>query len=221
MNKLLTSAILCLSIAVFASPKPLFAYDDGDWQHWNRESVEGNITKDLKATIDIEFRFGDNCSELYHQYSELGLSYRLCGWFDLGLNYRQIYEKKGDTWGEENRPHLNATFTFRWLGLEFQDRNRLEYRVREGKDDVARYRNRLRLRFPVKWTHLKIQPYVADEIFIDFDQGELNRNRLYLGAAGNLVKPLKLDLYYLWQSSESSGTWLDCHIIGSKLKAAF
>jgi hypothetical protein len=221
MRRLFTSTILFLAAVVALGGSEIFAYDNGDWQYWNRESVEGNISKSLKANIDVEFRFGDNMSELYHQYSELGLSYRLCEWFDLGLNYRQVYEKKGETWGQENRPHINATFKWGWSDFKVEDRSRLEYRAREAKDDVFRYRNRLLLKPPLKWTDLNIQPYVADEIFLDFEKGEFNRNRLYLGANGDLDKELKAEAYYLWQTGKSKDHWGDYNIIGTELKAAF
>lgn len=221
MGRLSAAAILGLAALALLVAGRAGAYDDGDWQYWNRESIEGDVSKNLKAKIDVEFRFGDNCSELYHQYSELGLSHRFCAWFELGLNYRQIYEKKSGTWKKENRPHLNATFKWSWCDFKLEDRSRLEYRVREGKDDVFRYRNRLTLKFPLKWTALNVQPYIADEIFLDFDEGELNRNRLYLGASSDLRRPLKLELHYLWQSSKSKDCWIDHNIIGTKLKAAF
>jgi hypothetical protein len=221
MRRLFTSTILFMVAIVALGGSNIFAYDNGDWQHWNRESIEGNINENWKVKIDVEFRFGDDCSELYHQYSEMGLSYRCSGWFDLGLNYRQIYEKKGEVWREENRPHINATFKWSWSDFKFEDRSRLEYRVREGKDDVFRYRNRLTLKLRLKWGNFNVQPYVADEIFLDFDEGELNRNRLYLGANGNLGKGLKAEAYYLWQTSKSKGRWGDYNILGTKLKAAF
>ncbi|KAF0119200.1 MAG: hypothetical protein FD151_2052, partial [bacterium] len=36
----------------------IFAYDDGDWQYWNTESIEGNISDRWKIKLEEEFRFG-------------------------------------------------------------------------------------------------------------------------------------------------------------------
>lgn len=220
MNKSITSAILCIFIVVFASPKLLLAYDNGDWQYWNRESIEGNITKDLKAKIDVEFRFGDNCSELYHQYSELGLSYRLCGWFDLGLNYRQVYERRGTSWNQENRPHLNATVKWGWLSLRFEDRSRLEYRAREGKDNIFRYRNKLTAKLP-NVTKFKIEPYLAAEPFYDFDASEVNKNRFYVGAGLKAVKNLKAGIYYMFEANKKNDSWTNIKVLGTTFKYGF
>lgn len=220
MRRLFTSTILFLAAVVALGGSEIFAYDNGDWQHWNRESVEGNISKNLKAKLDVEFRFGDNCSELYHQYSEMGLSYRCSGWFDLGLNYRQIYEKKGDAWRQENRPHLNATFKWSWLNLKFEDRSRLEYRIREGKDNIFRYRNKLTVKLP-KLTEFKIEPYIAGEPFYDFDANEVNKNRLYAGMSFTAVKNLKADIYYMFEGNKMNDSWTNINILGTTFKCGF
>jgi hypothetical protein len=220
VRRLFTSTILFLAAVVAPGGSKIFAYDNGDWQYWNRESVEGNISKDLKANIDVEFRFGDDMSELYHQYSELGLSYRLCEWFDLGLNYRQVYEKKGETWGQENRPHINATFKWGWWNLKFEDRGRLEYRIREGKDDIFRYRNKLTLKLP-KVSRFKIQPYLAEEPFYDFDAQEVNKNRLYTGAGFAVIKNLKADFYYMFEGNKKNDKWTNINVLGTNFKCSF
>jgi hypothetical protein len=198
-----------------------FAYDNGDWQYWNTESIEGNINEKWKIKLEEEFRFGDEAGEFYYHHSDLGLSYKCYEWLKLGLNYRQVYEKKNRDWKQENRPHLNGTVKWALADFKFTDRSRLEYRIREGKDDALRYRNKLTIKFPFKWTKFNIQPYLADEVFVDFDQGELNRNRLYVGTGCKLIKYLKADVFYLWQSSKSSDSWVDYNIVGTKLNIVF
>lgn len=220
MRKLLTSITLCASALILLKAGDTFAYDNGDCQHWNRESIEGNISKSLKAKIDVEFRFGENCSELYHQYSELGLSYQCSGWFDLGLNYRQIYEKKGDAWRQENRPHINATFKWGWSDFKFEDRSRLEYRIREGKDDIFRYRNKLTLKLP-KVSRFKIQPYLAEEPFYDFDAQEVNKNRVYMGVSFKAVKNLKAGLFYMFEANKKNHSWTNINVLGTTFKCGF
>jgi len=220
MRSLLTSMIFCLSAIVLLGGGSVSAYDDGDWQYWNREGIEGNISRDLKAKMEVEFRFGDNCSELYHQYSELGLAYRCAGWLDLGLNYRQIYEKKGEVWNQENRPHINATLKWGWLGLKFEDRSRLEYRIREGKDNIFRYRNKLTVKLP-KINQFKIEPYIAEEPFYDFDASEVNKNRVYMGVSFKAVKNLKAGLFYMFEANKKNHSWTNINVQGTTFKCGF
>ncbi|MBO8152426.1 MAG: DUF2490 domain-containing protein [Candidatus Marinimicrobia bacterium] len=209
---------ICFSLFIVMTA---FAYEDGDWQFWNTESVEGNLVENWKVKLEEEFRFGDNIGEFYYHHTDGSLTYKLTNWFHLSLSYRQIYENKDEEWKEENRPHVNGTFKWKWQDFEFKNRSRFEYRIREGKENAWRYRNKLTLGFPLKWTKLGIQPYLADEIFIDFDEGDLNRNRLYAGFKAKLMKYLAPDIFYLWQTSEKDGDWIDYKVIGAKLKVEF
>ena len=199
------------------------AYDNGDFQFWNSDSVEVKITDPLKAKIEQEFRFGDDMSELYYLHTDGGLYLKVTDGLTFAANYRQVYEKKGkDKWEREYRPHLNATVSWEWFDFKFSDRNRLEYRMYDVKDDKWRYRNKLTAKFPWKWTALEIQPYMSDEIFVDFYGKRLTRNRVYGGLEMKLLKHLKTDLFYMWQTSKDEpGKWTGWNVLGLKIKAVF
>lgn len=101
------------------------------------------------------------------------------------------------------------------------DRSRLEYRDREIKKDIWRYRNKLTIRLPLEFTELKLKPYLADEVFINLDEEGYNRNRLYGGVSFELSKNLTGDIFYLWQSSRSGGGRKDINVLGTALKFHF
>lgn len=205
-------------------PLKCFAFDDGDFQYWNTENISWKIADNWKMTLEQEFRFGDDASDLYYRHTDLGATFSgEIEWLDIGLNYRQVFEEKSNDWKYENRPHLNATVQFNLGEFKFSDRSRFSYRNREDSDNFWQYRNKLTIKFPFKLTRLAIQPYLADEIFVSFDDEELNRNRLYSGFSLSLLKSLKGEIFYLWQRSKSSsnGKWTDCHVLGTKLKLSF
>ena len=204
-----------------AAVVPVFAYDDGDLQVWNTGIVEGKLNDRLKVKVEEELRFGDDVSELYYTHTDGGFTYNVTGGLDLGMNYRQVYEKKNGEWKEENRPHANGTVKWHWYGIGFSDRNRIELRIPEGKDDEWRYRNKLTAAFPVKWARLDMEPYAADEIFVDLHGNKFNRNRLYAGFKIKLLEHLKSDVFYLWQASEKKNKWTSYNVIGIKVKAVF
>jgi len=215
LNGLLKTAfIVCL--AVFVASESLAK--DGDWQLWNTESVEGNFAKNWKVKLEEEFRIGDNMEELYYHHTDGGITYKLNDLVSLGLNYRQIFEKTKEEWKEENRPLINGTINGKWRDFVFSDRNRFEYRIRAGKQNVWRYRNKLAMTFPARWAKFDIKPYLADEVFADLDKGEFSRNRLYAGFEAKLMKHLGADIFYLWQTSKKDKSWIDFNILGFKLK---
>jgi len=210
------------SVLFLLLPEVCFAADDGDFQYWNTESVSWEANDNLKIKLEEEFRFGNDASTLYYQHSDLGVTYSgLATWLNIGLNYRQIFEESGTNWLSENRPHFNITFKQKFFDWALSNRARLEYRNREDKEDFFRYRNKFTLKTPFKFTKFVIQPYVADEIFYDFNVETLNRNRLYLGFTSRLFSRLKANIFYLWQSSEKSDKWNDANVLGTKLEFSF
>jgi len=199
-----------------------FAADDGDFQYWNTESVSWEVKDNLKMKLEEEFRFGNNADTLYYQHSDIGVTYSgLASWLSLGINYRQIFEESGSSWLKENRPHFNVTAKGDFFDWGLSNRARLEYRNRQDNEDYFRYRNKLTIKTPFKFTKFSIQPYVADEIFYDFNVETLNRNRLYLGFTSKLFNQLKANIFYLWQSSEKSDKWNDANVLGTKLEFSF
>ncbi|MFA5090625.1 MAG: DUF2490 domain-containing protein [Candidatus Omnitrophota bacterium] len=199
----------------------VYAYDDGDFQVWHTENQEFKVNKESKVTLEEEFRWGDDASEFYYQHYDAGFVYSLNKHLDLGVNYRQVYEKKNGKFKEENRPHLNAILKYDFYGFRLDDRSRIEYRHFDYQADSWRYRNKFTIKFPWKFTKLEIQPYLADEIFLDFQNKAFSRNRFYSGFGMNFTKNLKGEIYYLLQSSRSGNNWVDANVLGTKLKLLF
>jgi len=199
----------------------VYAYDDGDFQVWNTENQEFKINQKTKITLEEEFRWGDDAGEFYYHHYDAGFVYGLNKRLDLGVNYRQIYEKKKGKFKDENRPHLNAVLKYDFYGFKIEDRNRIEFRHFNYQADFGRFRNKFTVKFPWKLTVLEIQPYLADEMFWDFQNKAFSRNRFYSGFGLNFTKSLKAEIYYMLQSSRSGNNWADTNVLGRKLKLVF
>lgn len=225
IRKRLKSTICLLGVLVASGSlsNPCFAFEDEDLQSWNSVGLTFDINKDWKFTFEEEFRLGHDAGNFYNHTSDIGFVYKsLADWIDLGFNFREVFEKDSEgEWRSENRPHFNATLKAKVFGLDLSDRSRFEYRDRETKKDVWRYRNKFTIKFPIKLTALELQPYVADEVFINIDEGDFHKNRLYSGFSFKLAKNLDATIFYLWQSSESSSGWKDINVVGTGLKYRF
>ena len=213
--------IFIIGISLFLIFNTSFAFEDGDWQSWPRISIEGKLSAKWKIYLDEEFRMGDNISDLYFHRSDFGVTYKFADCFYLGLNYWHSHKEKNGQWYQEKKPHINLTFKWEMGKFKLNDRNRFENRYQQGKDKVWRYRNRLTLTPPLKFTKYNIQPYLADEIFFDFEESELNRNRIYAGIKIKLLKNLSFDGYYLLESNKKFEEWSAYNVMGSKFKVTF
>lgn len=207
---------LVLGIAAGAVALP-----DGDRQIWSAQAVECGISDRWKIKVQEEFRVGEDAEQLYEQFTDLGTSCKATGWLTLGVNYRHVYKRSGTTWKMEKRPHFNVTVGWRLLGFNFKDRSRLERRAYDDREDEWRYRNRLAVSPPKTWGVLGVAPYVAGEAFVNLDETDVNRYRLYLGAARRLAGPLGVELYYMVQSTEAEDDWTDYHVVGMGWSARF
>jgi len=202
----------------------IFAYDDGDFQIWNTDVEEIRLKKDLKLVLEQEFRWGNNTSEFYYQHYDAGLAYALNKSWTVGGGYRQIYARTAvnKPWRPEGDPYFFFTYFGDLAGFKFDDRNRFEYQYFSYQADTGRYRNKLTIKAPWKFTKLGIQPFASDEIFIMIGNSQgLNQNRLSAGLGFNLTKNIKAELYYMLVSSKSNSIWKDSNVFGTKLKVAF
>ena len=218
-TRFLTSGLM-FTLALLAMGSA-HAFDNGDFQVWHTEVQELKIDDASRIAMEEEVRLGDDGGNLYYHHYDLGYAYDANKHLTLGLNYRQVYDKKNGNFKIENRPHINATLKEEIAGFKLETRNRLEYRHFDYQEDSWRYRNKFTVKFPWKFTRLQIQPYLADEIFLNLNGIDFNRNRFYSGFTFNLTKNLKAEVYYLFQSAKSSGRWTDANVLGSKLKLAF
>jgi hypothetical protein len=199
----------------------VFALDDGDWQVWNNNAFEAKVAEGWKIKIAEEFRVGEDMSQIYEQFTEVGVTHDLTKWFQLGVDYRHDYKRSGLNWKMEERPQVNGTLLWNLGALGFQDRSRLERRMFETADDVWRYRNKLTVTLPAGLTGSLVKPYLAYEGFLDLSNDrEYSRYRLYAGFKKSITKTLGVDLYFMRQSTKSGEDWIDYNVLGVGLRAS-
>lgn len=137
--------------------------------------------------------------------------------FSLGLAYKQEYVKFPNQMRTESRPMVHLFYNKEWGNFEFRDRNRLEFRIIEGKL-INRYRNQLLL----SYNKLKyLTPYISTELFFYFNPVNYVRQRTALGL--NVpIKSVNLNLFAGHQINEGLPTiWLKKYILGTSLSYSF
>ncbi len=200
--------------------------EDGDFQYYHDQVIEGKFNDQWKIVGESEFWVGDDASKLYKQEDLIELVYKVNSWLDLGAGYRQVFElwttPNPQSWFTEYRPTFDGTLKYKWEGWDLSDRNRFEYRMfdRADKQDKFAYRNKLTIKSPWKWTEWNINPFIADEVFIH-EHTDFDRNRLYVGVGFDICKHTSGALFYLWESNKKGSDWNDLHIIGTQLKFSF
>lgn len=194
----------------------LFSQGFEDNQLWHAEKFQKKINEKNSLSLEQDFRAGENMSTLLYVHADFGIKHRLSNKISLSVNFREVFEKKEDIFMQEHRPHGTISTKIEIGSLDISARSRLEYRMKPGKDPVFRNRDMVSIKLRRELTSLKLVPYIADEIFFDIENSELNRNRFYVGSTIGSVKIMKPVIYFMVQSSFKSGTASHIGILGLK-----
>ena len=218
MKKLVLIVGLCLFWTV-----ETYAYDNHDFQVWHIDAAEWKVNKASKITYEQEFRWGNNASDFYYQHYDVGYLYLLNKYFNFGGGFRYVLDKSGDKFRADTEPYFAAIMFWSPAGFNLSNRIRIEYHYFDYRSVYWRFRNKLDIKFPWKFTKFEIQPMVADEIFFKFNGIDLNENRMYAGLAFTLTRNLKGEITYLLRSTKNTGTctWTDTNVLNTKLKFVF
>lgn len=211
---------MALLVAVFL---PLFvkaALAESDWEYWSQFEAKIELKNDLSLLVKPELRFSDDMSDHYYTHLEIGLDWKVNSWLAISPCYRHVEQKKNDNWSTEKRPHLNATIKWKMSEkIKMSNRFRLEYRIMES-NEAFRYTNKTTLFLP-SVTELKIEPYLADEFFYDFDEGFLNKNRIFAGAEVKITENWKAGIAYILESRKKGDDWTDVNVLVTTIKYSF
>lgn len=216
-------SILTLA-SILAAPAPAMFADSGEhWEFWNTDSIEHWVNDYNRLKLEQEFRFRKGVN--YYRHTDLSFIYSAANYLDLGGGFRKINALEDDRWLGENRPYAMAALKPRLGKLRLEFRNTLEYRIKEAKEDYARYRLRFAIFSPVLSDGLLLRPYVSDEIFIDLGGPhvrEINRHRFAAGVTGRFTQDLDFDFFYARQMNQKDvdigEIWENANLLGLKLK---
>jgi len=196
---------------------------DKGFQYRSTGGFSLDLDEDWELEFEEELHFINGGGNFAYQHSDLGFVYTgFAHWLNVGFNYRQVFEKDSEgVWRRENRPHLNASLKGRLNDIAVSSRSRLEFRDRETESNLWRYRNKVTFEFPVTLTDFKLSPYLADEVFINFDHTNYSSNRLYAGFKLALARDVKAEIFYLWQHNRSSNQRANIDALGAAIKFSF
>ncbi len=132
-----------------------------------------------------------------------------------GLYFREVFTQKYSTWSSEHRPYGQVVGKLKMLNLSLSGRARMEYRI---TSDEKKFRNRdmVTIKSGHSFSSLKLVPYLADEIFYDLEENELNKNRFYLGVKIKKFGFVKPAVYLMRQSSLKNDKWTYFDVLGLK-----
>lgn len=214
---------LCVTFGAFAQGETT---DDTDFQLRNETTLiipvfdEEDNKKIDKFSLILQgnLRFGQN--RLYPMDRRIGGGFEIQVNKFLSISPTYIYrygEEVRDRGSFEHRARLDVSLEKKWRSFSIKDRNRLEYRIRNGADNDLRYRNRITLKIPVKEDNKKLIPFVANEFFYSRNDRGWTSNEFSTGIESRLSKRVTAEFFYLLKTNDT-GTIRRINSINVNLK---
>jgi hypothetical protein len=219
------AVILCFSVGVSAQSTVL----ETDFQVWNETTLTIPVIKErdsnwkevekLSAILIGVLRFGQNRLAFVDERIGGGFDLRLNNNFSFSPTYLYIAGQPRRGRREfEHRVRFDLNYQKKWKHLSIKDRNRVEYRIRHGRDDSVRYRNKFTFTVPVKKEGKELfAPFIAEEPYYDLTAEEWSRNELSVGIGKKFSSTTSAELFYLWRHNRS-GLPQDINAVGVNLK---
>ena len=223
IKSFLLATLIC---SILIGSKCLAVKRNGNLEYWHTTAVSVDLDRENKwgGYVSQESKFGRDNGNPYLYNVDMGIVYRgLADWLDVGLSFKKEYEQDSSgKFRHENRPHLNFTLKGKIFGLDTSNRMRFEYRDREHKRRRYRFRNKTTVKIPCRgMLDLGLQPFIAEEWFMNMEDGRTNQNRLYAGLSWKLAEHVKGSIWHMWKASRGSSGWVNTNVIGTDLKFPF
>jgi len=222
---LLFTVFCCFSSALSQTP----ATDAADFQFWNETQLifplvktkddSGKTTDKLSLFLNGNLRVGRNIRRLVDERIGFGFDYKHNKYVSFTPSYLYVAQQLAAGVKQyESRLRFAVNLENSWRKFSVGDRNLVEYRFRNNNSDSLRYRNRLRFLYPVKKDKKELfVPFVANEIFYDFQAETFSRNEFSVGLSRKLNSNAAADFFYLLRTNKS-GSPKRLNVFGVNLK---
>lgn len=221
--------LLVMMLAVAGVSAQSVPDDSDDAQFWNettvaiplkrKENADGSKTDTVNLNILATLRLGRGGLNPVDKRLGFGFDIRLNKAFILSPSY---YFRAGEpVTGQketEHRLRLDLATEKKFSPVSLKWRGRLEHRFRLDSSDSTRLRNKGTLKIPVKANNKELfSPFVAEEIFFEFQSGRFSSHEFTAGVSKELVDGLSAELFYI-RKDNRSGDVRTINGIGLNLK---
>jgi len=182
-------------------------------EYWSEYSGNVPVSDEIDFVAKAQLRFEGG--ELYYAKVYLGQLFKVSKYFTITTYYVFGTKKAEGGWTDEDFGNLDATVKWKIGDFSFSDRNRFERNFSKG-DCI--YRNKIKMKKPTQIRTWKIVPFIASEIFYDFN--EFNENRTQLGISTKLTNGVEAELSYVLRSKKQS-VWSCMNVFVTNLKYSF
>lgn len=216
---LLTHIVILLVTCVSAQDQ-----DTDDTQFWNETTVEFPFDKDnskVSGVIIGNLRVTDNISDLSDKRIGFAVKYKAKKNLTIQPSYLfRVQTASGRSNRYEHRLRLDITPKKSFDKFSIENRSRFEHRFKTaGRDDDSFYRNRTKIKIPVKNKDDKtlFTPFFSNDTYFDVQDPRVYRNDAVGGISYKVNNNFTTDFFYQYRRNFQSST-KHIHVIGVNFK---
>jgi hypothetical protein len=215
--------LLLIGVLFFSVTTAFSQTDDTDTQFWNETTVEFPLDPDNKKISGVvigNLRVTDNISDLSDKRIGFGVKYKATKNITVSPSYIfRVQTASGRSNRYEHRLRLDIVPGKSFKNFSIENRSRFEHRFKTaGRDDDTFYRNRTKLKIPVKKDDKTIiTPYVSNDTYFDIQNPRVYRNDTVGGISKKFTNNFTTEFFYQYRRNFQSGT-KHINIIGVNLK---
>ena len=142
----------------------------GQFNHQDKLVIKRKLRQ---STVTVDFDGRTNETGFFHKHLDIGIHYSFKPTWKVGLKYRAQYRTKENEWHLEQRPQGELIKGVNSQKLKWEFRTRMDYRIREGKNDEMRNRSRIQLKALNPISLLKITPLLVMNSFSPLNPGTI------------------------------------------------
>lgn len=204
--------VLYLIFIFVCSASVIFSQDTAnktEFNIWNETSITFPLLKDtdksgkeferMNLTFLGTLRLGRDSLRPIDERIGVGINYRLNKYVSLApdIFYRNSQPVPGNN-SIETRFRMAVVLQKSWSRFSLNNRQQVEYRLRNSRKDDVRYKPRLRLNVPItKEKKEIITPFASVEPYYNITTHKWTRNEIFLGFGKKFNNIFSTDIYYL------------------------
>lgn len=197
---------------------------DGDWQMWNDQFYTQNLGYGVDAVLRAEQRWEEDIGRLGYFELEPMVNWRYSPRWDFTLGY----ERDERLSPEEEREIDNMAAAAVTLKVPLRDwniRNRFRFESVVPESDEMNwsevYRNRTEINTIWRWGSRELVPYLAEEVFVHIQNGELTQSRMEAGVGIPIVPHWMARVYFMRFDEKTAEGWQWHPVLGVQVEAQF
>jgi len=186
----------------------------GQFNHQDKLVIKQKLGQ---STVTFDFDIRTNETGFFHKHLDVGVHYPIKSTWKVGLKYRAQYRLNDGAWNLEQRPQVELLKAINKPIAKWQLRTRMDYRIRNEKNNEMRNRSRIQLKAINPISRLKITPFINNEFFFAPETWNYYINWTSFGFDLPKTKFGKPTIFYKYILSLKEGEWKPSYTFVFKL----